>query len=277
MSDSTEWLRRPTSTVTEAKVEALVRGIWVQDRTAAPPLVWRSMARAGSAHPATAVDTRRLSRSHTALRDRFPGFGAHRRTRRPTGAQLAARHLPHGIRPARRPRRPRRRSRFCARTTPTAWASDMPPGRAPCRYLREPRYDAMEACLDRAGPGRAMMLVGIPYQVCLDAGYRGTRCTRPRAALVARRTDLGAVLVARHHQLPLAGHRPHRLACRARTARSGPRSAPDTRAVPCWIATRGAPGRATRSTPAAVPPRRAAPPWTAPPRLSFRGGYGPAP
>ena len=46
------------------------------------------------------------------------------------------------------------------------------PWHVPRRYLREPRYDAMEACLDRTGPaGRAMMCTSASVQVCLDAGY----------------------------------------------------------------------------------------------------------
>ncbi|SME94114.1 ergothioneine biosynthesis glutamate--cysteine ligase EgtA [Streptomyces sp. Amel2xC10] len=45
------------------------------------------------------------------------------------------------------------------------------PWRTPSRFLREPRYDAMEACLDRTGPaGRAMMCTSASVQVCLDAG-----------------------------------------------------------------------------------------------------------
>ncbi|MEU0274406.1 ergothioneine biosynthesis glutamate--cysteine ligase EgtA [Streptomyces sp. NPDC006307] len=40
------------------------------------------------------------------------------------------------------------------------------------RLLREPRYDAMEAYLDRSGPaGRAMMRDSASVQVCLDAGH----------------------------------------------------------------------------------------------------------
>ncbi|WP_175409886.1 ergothioneine biosynthesis glutamate--cysteine ligase EgtA, partial [Streptomyces sp. TRM64462] len=40
------------------------------------------------------------------------------------------------------------------------------------RLLREPRYDAMEAYLDRWGPaGRAMMRDSASVQVCLDSGY----------------------------------------------------------------------------------------------------------
>ncbi|MGR8007060.1 ergothioneine biosynthesis glutamate--cysteine ligase EgtA [Streptomyces hypolithicus] len=46
------------------------------------------------------------------------------------------------------------------------------PWHPPKRHLHEPRYDAMEAYLDRAGPaGRAMMCSSASVQVCLDAGH----------------------------------------------------------------------------------------------------------
>ncbi|MFF0450794.1 ergothioneine biosynthesis glutamate--cysteine ligase EgtA [Streptomyces sp. NPDC004609] len=45
------------------------------------------------------------------------------------------------------------------------------PWNPPRRLLREPRYDAMEAFLDRTGPcGRVMMCSSASIQVCLDAG-----------------------------------------------------------------------------------------------------------
>ncbi|GAA2244226.1 ergothioneine biosynthesis glutamate--cysteine ligase EgtA [Streptomyces amakusaensis] len=47
------------------------------------------------------------------------------------------------------------------------------PWQSPRRILREPRYDAMEAYLDRTGPsGRVMMCNSASIQVCLDAGER---------------------------------------------------------------------------------------------------------
>ncbi|MEO3973806.1 ergothioneine biosynthesis glutamate--cysteine ligase EgtA [Streptomyces sp. CAU 1734] len=47
------------------------------------------------------------------------------------------------------------------------------PWQPPRRMLREPRYDAMEAYLDRTGPaGRVMMCSSASIQVCLDAGER---------------------------------------------------------------------------------------------------------
>ncbi|MCL8010044.1 ergothioneine biosynthesis glutamate--cysteine ligase EgtA [Streptomyces sp. AS02] len=82
------------------------------------------------------------------------------------------------------------------------------PWHSPRRFLREPRYDAMEACLDRAGPaGRAMMCTSASVQVCLDAGYE-----EPGPLGHGRRWwlahQLGAVLVAAFANSPLAGREP---------------------------------------------------------------------
>ncbi|GAA4084334.1 ergothioneine biosynthesis glutamate--cysteine ligase EgtA [Streptomyces shaanxiensis] len=82
------------------------------------------------------------------------------------------------------------------------------PWHSPRRFLREPRYDAMEACLDRAGPaGRAMMCTSASVQVCLDAGYE-----EPGPLGHGRRWwlahQLGAVLVAVFANSPLAGREP---------------------------------------------------------------------
>ncbi|GAA1421893.1 ergothioneine biosynthesis glutamate--cysteine ligase EgtA [Streptomyces thermospinosisporus] len=81
------------------------------------------------------------------------------------------------------------------------------PWHSPRRYLREPRYDAMEACLDREGPaGRAMMCTSASVQVCVDAGYE-----EPGPLGHVRRWwlahQLGAVLVAVFANSPLAGRR----------------------------------------------------------------------
>ncbi|CAM5580732.1 Glutamate--cysteine ligase EgtA OS=Streptomyces aurantiogriseus OX=66870 GN=egtA PE=3 SV=1 [Streptomyces aurantiogriseus] len=77
------------------------------------------------------------------------------------------------------------------------------PWHPPRRFLREPRYDAMEAYLDRAGPaGRAMMCTSASVQVCLDAGYE-----EPGPLGHGRRWwlahTLGAVLVAAFANSPL--------------------------------------------------------------------------
>ncbi|MFJ5775578.1 ergothioneine biosynthesis glutamate--cysteine ligase EgtA [Streptomyces sp. NPDC093094] len=82
------------------------------------------------------------------------------------------------------------------------------PWRPPRRYLRSPRYDAMETCLDRTGPaGRAMMCTSASVQVCLDAGYE-----EPGPLGLGRRWwlahQLGAVLVAAFANSPLAGREP---------------------------------------------------------------------
>ncbi|MEV8229162.1 ergothioneine biosynthesis glutamate--cysteine ligase EgtA [Streptomyces sp. NPDC079167] len=70
------------------------------------------------------------------------------------------------------------------------------PWHPPRRLLREPRYDAMEAALDRSGSdGRAMMCTSASVQVCLDAGEE-----EPGPLGYGRRWQLGnllgAVLVA---------------------------------------------------------------------------------
>ena len=82
------------------------------------------------------------------------------------------------------------------------------PWHPPRRFLREPRYDAMEACLDRTGPaGRAMMCTSASVQVCLDAGYE-----EPGPLGLGRRWwlahQLGAVLVAAFANSPLVGRSP---------------------------------------------------------------------
>ncbi|MFI5806202.1 ergothioneine biosynthesis glutamate--cysteine ligase EgtA [Streptomyces sp. NPDC051561] len=91
------------------------------------------------------------------------------------------------------------------------------PWQAPRRFLREPRYDAMEAHLGRTGPsGLAMMCTSASIQVCLDAGVE-----EPGPLGLARRWALahllGAVLVAAFAHSPLAagadtGWRSHRQA-----------------------------------------------------------------
>ncbi|MFC9930606.1 ergothioneine biosynthesis glutamate--cysteine ligase EgtA [Streptomyces sp. NPDC127190] len=82
------------------------------------------------------------------------------------------------------------------------------PWHAPRRFLREPRYDAMEACLDRTGPaGRHMMCTSASVQVCVDAGHE-----EPGPLGHVRRWwlahQLGAVLVAAFANSPLIGRRP---------------------------------------------------------------------
>ncbi|GGQ68049.1 ergothioneine biosynthesis glutamate--cysteine ligase EgtA [Streptomyces pilosus] len=82
------------------------------------------------------------------------------------------------------------------------------PWRTPPRFLREPRYDAMEDCLDRGGPaGRAMMRASASVQVCLDAGYEEPGpLGHVRRWWLAHR--LGPVLVAAFANSPFADGRP---------------------------------------------------------------------
>ncbi|AKN74111.1 glutamate--cysteine ligase [Streptomyces sp. PBH53] len=82
------------------------------------------------------------------------------------------------------------------------------PWHPPRRFLHEPRYDAMETCLDRTGPaGRHMMCASASVQVCVDAGQE-----EPGPLGHARRWwlahQLGAVLVAAFANSPLLGRRP---------------------------------------------------------------------
>ncbi|MEU5765491.1 ergothioneine biosynthesis glutamate--cysteine ligase EgtA [Streptomyces asoensis] len=82
------------------------------------------------------------------------------------------------------------------------------PWHPPRRFLHEPRYDAMEACLDRTGPaGRAMMCTSASVQVCLDAGHE-----EPGPLGLGRRWwlahTLGAVLVAAFANSPLLAGSP---------------------------------------------------------------------
>ncbi|ANP50988.1 glutamate--cysteine ligase [Streptomyces griseochromogenes] len=82
------------------------------------------------------------------------------------------------------------------------------PWHTPRRFLREPRYDAMEVCLDRTGTaGRHMMCTSASVQVCVDAGYE-----EPGPLGHERRWwlahHLGAVLVAAFANSPLVGREP---------------------------------------------------------------------
>src|SRR5690606_3664420 len=121
--------------------------------------------------------------------------------------QLAARRLPDGVR-RHRLRRPRRRPRGAAPRRPRPRRPGPRPLATPRRFLRQPRYDAMEASLDRDGPaGRFMMCASASVQVCVDAGHE-----EPGPLGHVRRWwlahQLGAVLVAVFANSPLSGGRP---------------------------------------------------------------------
>ncbi len=121
------------------------------------------------------------------------------------------------------------------------------PWHPPRRFLHEPRYDALERCLDRTGPaGRAMMCTSASVQVCLDAGYE-----EPGPLGHGRRWwlahQLGPVLVAAFANSPLAhgnptGWRSHRQVLWMEIGAGRP-------APPRRTATPGTPGPGMCSTP----------------------------
>ena len=163
--------------------------------------------------------------------DRAPELGAHRRTRRPAGAELAARRLPDGVHRVPSPPTWPPYARPSPSTASASSASATTPGTRPRRFLHEPRYDAMEACLDRTGPaGRAMMCTSASVQVCLDAGHE-----EPGPLGHGRRWRLAHLLGAgpggRLRQLPARRGRAHRLALHPAGC-CGRRSAPAGRGGP---------------------------------------------
>ncbi|MFH8798579.1 ergothioneine biosynthesis glutamate--cysteine ligase EgtA [Streptomyces sp. NPDC017936] len=142
------------------------------------------------------------------------------------------------------------------------------PWHPPRRFLRRPRYDAMEAYLDRTGPaGRAMMCTSASVQVCLDAGFE-----EPGPLGHGRRWwlghTLGAVLVAAFANSPVldgapTGWRSSRqlLWTEIGADRAG---APDLGAEP-----RGAWARRVLDAPVMCV-RRDSGPWDVPDGLTFR-------
>ncbi|MFG2721761.1 ergothioneine biosynthesis glutamate--cysteine ligase EgtA [Streptomyces sp. NPDC048416] len=142
------------------------------------------------------------------------------------------------------------------------------PWHPPRRILRQPRYEAMEAHLDRTGPaGRAMMCSSASVQVCLDAGYE-----EPGPLGFGRRWLmahlLGAVLVAAFANSPVRQGRS--------TGWRSTRQADWTDLDPvCALAPPlDSPPRQSWAAHVLDAPvmcvRAAAGPWSAPPGLTFR-------
>ncbi|MCX5386934.1 ergothioneine biosynthesis glutamate--cysteine ligase EgtA [Streptomyces sp. NBC_00083] len=142
------------------------------------------------------------------------------------------------------------------------------PWHPPRRILRQARYDAMEAHLDRTGPaGRAMMCSTASVQVCLDAGYE-----EPGPLGFGRRWLmahlLGAVLVAAFANSPVREARS--------TGWRSTRQANWTELDPvCALAPPlDAPPRASWAAHVLDAPvmcvRAESGPWSAPPGLTFR-------
>ncbi|SDL04112.1 ergothioneine biosynthesis glutamate--cysteine ligase EgtA [Streptomyces indicus] len=81
------------------------------------------------------------------------------------------------------------------------------PWRPPRRLLDQRRYEALEAALDRGGPaGRSMMCSSASVQVCLDAGYEEPGPLGHRRRWVLAHL-LGAVLVAAFANSPVLSGR----------------------------------------------------------------------
>ncbi|MFJ5259899.1 ergothioneine biosynthesis glutamate--cysteine ligase EgtA [Streptomyces sp. NPDC088387] len=207
MSDSVSDCTKPRTVVTEPEVEALVRGICFKTgppRTVGVEVEWLVH---GLRSPQLPVTPEQLAAAYAALRN-LPLRSA--LTTEP-GGQLELSSPPAAS------------LMECIGTV----SADLDTVRAqlrehglglagfghdpwhpPRRFLHEPRYDAMERCLDRTGPaGRAMMCSSASVQVCLDAGYE-----EPGPLGHGRRWwlahQLGAVLVAAFANSPLAGRTP---------------------------------------------------------------------
>ncbi|MFF9900079.1 ergothioneine biosynthesis glutamate--cysteine ligase EgtA [Streptomyces longispororuber] len=192
----------PGDAVTEAEVEALVRGICFKTgppATVGVELEWLVHDRRSPRLPVTSA---RVEAARAVLRTRAP----HSAVTVEPGGQLELSSLPAPsltdcvsavaadvalVRDALSP----------LGLTLTGLGAD--PWRAPTRVLREPRYDAMESWFDRTGEaGRRMMCSTASVQICLDAGYE-----EPGPLGFARRWRLahllGPVLVAAFANSPV--------------------------------------------------------------------------
>ncbi|WPO69537.1 MULTISPECIES: ergothioneine biosynthesis glutamate--cysteine ligase EgtA [unclassified Streptomyces] len=188
--------------VTEAEVEALVRGICFKTgppRTTGVELEWL-VHEPGLAH--VPVPTARLEAAYAALR----ALPLHASLTVEPGGQLELSSLPAAsltecVSAMRADLGLVRDALRSHRLTLSGIGAD--PWRPPARILREPRYDALESSLDRGGPaGRRMMCSTASVQICLDAGYE-----EPGPLGYARRWRLahllGPVLVAAFANSPL--------------------------------------------------------------------------
>ncbi|MGW1544847.1 ergothioneine biosynthesis glutamate--cysteine ligase EgtA [Streptomyces sp. NPDC002309] len=207
MSDSVSGCTEPRTAVTEAEVEALVRGICFKTgppRTVGVEVEWLVQE---LRDPRLPVTPERLEAAYAALRT-VPLRSA--LTVEP-GGQLELSSPPAAS------------LTECVDTVSAdlravrAGLRELglgilgighDPWHAPRRFLREPRYQAMETFLDRTGPaGRAMMCTSASVQVCLDAGYE-----EPGPLGHVRRWwlahHLGAVLLAAFANSPLARREP---------------------------------------------------------------------
>ncbi|MFF4961460.1 ergothioneine biosynthesis glutamate--cysteine ligase EgtA [Streptomyces sp. NPDC001222] len=207
MSDSVSDCTEPRSAVTEAEVEALVRGICFKTgppRTLGVEVEWFVHELRSPWLPAP---PERLRAVYTALRT-LPLRSA--LTVEPGGqlelSSAPAASLMECIGSVSADLDTVRTLLAEADLALSGYGHD--PWNPPRRFLREPRYDAMESYLDRTGPeGRSMMCSSASVQVCLDAGYE-----EPGPLGHGRRWwlahQLGAVLVAAFANSPLSRGRP---------------------------------------------------------------------
>lgn len=203
MSDSPSGCTEQRSAVTEAEVEALVRGICFKTgppRTLGVEVEWLVHE---LRDPRLPVSPERLEAAYAALRA-LPLSSA--LTVEPGGqlelSSAPATSLTDVIESVSADLDAVRAVLREAGLVLNGFGQD--PWNPPRRYLHEPRYDAMEQCLDRSGPeGRAMMCSSASVQVCLDAGYE-----EPGPLGYGRRWwlahQLGAVLLAAFAHSPLA-------------------------------------------------------------------------
>ncbi|MYW63242.1 ergothioneine biosynthesis glutamate--cysteine ligase EgtA [Streptomyces sp. SID8379] len=200
---------RPGDLVTEAEVEALVRGICFKTgppTTVGVELEWIVHEPRPQGTPWLPLPPERLDAAYAALRA-LPLSSA--LTVEP-GGQLELSSLPaagltdcvSAVRADLTAVRSLLRDHGLALS-----GQGTDPWRPPRRVLRQPRYDALEAALDRAGPaGRSMMCSSASVQVCLDAGHE-----EPGPLGHGRRWVLahllGAVLVAAFANSPMLSGR----------------------------------------------------------------------
>ncbi|MGI5509680.1 ergothioneine biosynthesis glutamate--cysteine ligase EgtA [Streptomyces sp. CA-106131] len=207
MSDSVSGCTEPRSAVTDAEVEALVRGICFKTgppRSLGVEVEWlvHELRR-----PWLPVSPERLRAAYAALRS-LPLSSA--LTVEPGGqlelSSAPAASLMECIGAVSADLEAVRALLCEADIGLSGYGQDL--WNPPRRFLREPRYDAMERYLDRTGPeGRFMMCSSASVQVCLDAGYE-----EPGPLGHGRRWwlahQLGAVLVAAFAHSPLSRGRP---------------------------------------------------------------------
>ncbi|MEU0673506.1 ergothioneine biosynthesis glutamate--cysteine ligase EgtA [Streptomyces sp. NPDC006172] len=192
----------PRTPLTEAEVEALVRGICFKTgppRTLGVELEWLVH---DAREPRLPVTPERLEAAYAALRP-LPLSSA--LTVEPGGQlELSSQPAASLTECVTRLRADLDAVRAVLRGEGLALAGlGTDPWHPPRRFLHEPRYDALETCLDRTGPaGRAMMCSSASVQVCLDAGHE-----EPGPLGHGRRWrlahTLGAVLVAAFANSPL--------------------------------------------------------------------------